>query len=320
LTVSKKRPFGLPFFLFGLISVSIALVLLFNISRSLWDNNSSETIFPVTQRIEIKIPAAGFLSKTEYLIHAPDDGKVERLQPPGELYRSNTEIIRLKKDAQETITITNEHDGLLTYIIDECEQHFTYDNIDQLLLQEILNPPTKQRKLDDNQSVKKGDFLFKIIQNDEMHFILAIEPRFKEMVQSVYKNIIKTGNDVNFKVESPTNLMIQGQIQRMEEREKDHLLLVISSPYYIDALLNNRRVSGYISFGHTTAFLLPVTAVLRDEEGNFFVFERKEVPTKMIVNVLGLDTASNHYIIEKTESTPEVYTHAKQWIENTITP
>jgi hypothetical protein len=312
-----KKTIAFPILFVSLLSIVLAILLLWNIGRGLFQSNDSETIQASIQRIELIIPASGFVARTEHLVLSPDEGKVLRLQEAGELLRPQTEIIQLKKGPRGTETILNEFNGLLSYIKDECEEKFVLANLDQLLLQEIIDPPAKQTRLADDQSVKKGDFLFRIVENDEMHLVLAVDPKYTEFTQSLFSDSFKPSSEINFRVESPTNLILGASVQKIEKREKDHSLVILSTPYYIDTLLNNRKISGFFTFGYVNASLLPKTALHKGENGKYYVYEKNDEPRQIEVTLRGLDPFTQQYIVEGLETSQEIYTDAGQWIKDT---
>lgn len=316
----RKKSIAFPILLISLLSIVLALLLFWNIGRGLFQSKDSDTFQASIQRIELIIPASGFIARTEHLVLSPDEGKALRLQEAGELLRPKTEIIQLKKGPRGTETILNEINGLLSYIKDECEEKFVLANLDQLLLQEIIDPPAKQTRMGDEQSVRKGDFLFRIVENEEMHLILVMDPKYAEFTQSIFAESFKPSSEINFRVESPTNLILGATVQKIEKREKDHSLLVLSTPYYIDTLLNNRKISGFFTFGYVTASLLPKTALQKAENGKYYVYEKNDQARQIEVKLRGLDPFTQQYIVEGLETSQEIYTDASQWIKNTSKP
>ncbi len=315
-----KKTIQLPYFIFGILCVAFAFLLFSNIVRGLLNRKTGDTFQPSLQRIELKIPAAGFIAKTEHLVLASEDGKVERLQEAGTLVRTKTEIVHLKKHSQSSNieTIFNEFEGIVTYIKDECEEKYQLSNVDQLLLQEILQPPIKQSRVGDDQTVKKGDFIFKIVENDLMHFVLIIEPQYQKALSNIYQQQFSIGSDINFRVEFPSNLMVGCNIVRQEKREKDYQLIILSSPYYVDLMLNQRKVNGFFSFGFVSASLIPDTSLIFDESGKTYVLEKQDQPERIPVEILGIDPSTMQYIVSGLESSQEIYTHAKNWDSSQI--
>lgn len=313
----RQKSIALPILLISLLSVFFALLLFWNIGRGLFQNKSSDTMQATLQRIELIIPGSGFVARTEHLVVSPDEGKAIRLQEAGELLRPQSEIIELKKGSRGSETILNQHNGLLSYIKDGCEEKFILANLDQLLLQEIIDPPAKQIRLGDDQTVKKGDFLFKIVENDQMHLILALDPIYTELTEGLFSQNFKASSEINFRIESPTNLILGATVHKIEKREKEHSLLVLTTPYYIDTLLNNRKISGFFTFGYVTASLLPKSAVHKGENGKYYVYEKNEEARQIEVKLRGLDPFSQQYIVEGLETSQEIYTDAGQWIKKT---
>ncbi len=309
-----QRNINVPFFFFSLLCISIAFVLIWNIGKSFISTGDSGIIQTSLQRIELKIPASGFVSKTEHLFYSPYEGKVERLEEAGELLRPGTEIVRIHKD-NESQTIPNEHHGKLTFIKDNCEEDYIIQNIDQLLLKEILNPPRDPVHVTDDKNIKEGDFLFKIVENDYMHFALVIPPQFKYLIENIKQDRFRENANLTFRIEDPTNLLLAGTIEKLEERENNHLLATFSTPFYVDVLLNTRQISGFFSFGYVTASLLPQSAVIRSVDGQYYAFEHKEEPSRIPVKILGIDPFSNQYVVGGLEASQEIHINASQWAE-----
>ncbi len=315
-----RKKVNIPFFFFGLVCISIAFVLIWNIGKGIITTRNTGIIQTSLQRIEIKIPASGFVSKTEHLIFSPLDGKVERLEEAGELLRSGTEVVRIHKGSNEHEVITNEHHGILTFIKDDCEEHYIIQNLNQMLLKEILEPPVKMSRVGDDQNVKTGDFIFKIVENDIMHFALVIPPQFKNIVENLKQHRFYENSNLTFRVENPTNLLLAGKIEKIEEREKNHLLVVFTTPFYVDVLLNTRFISGFFTFGYVTASLVPQSSIMIDDEGKSYAIEHKEDPTKIPVTLLGIDPFSNQYIVDGLGSSQEIYINAAQWADQLEKP
>jgi hypothetical protein len=316
----RKRSSAVPVLFISMLSILLAFLLFWNIGRGLFQGKGSDTIQASIQRIELIIPASGFIARTEHLILSPDEGKVVRMQEAGELFRPKTEILQLKKGPRGTETILNEFEGILSFIKDECEEKFILGNLDQLLLQEILNPPAKQVRVADDQTVKKGDFLFKIVENDQMHLILVIDPKYTEFTEGLFLDSFKQSSELNFRIESPTNLILGATVHKVEKREKEHSLIVLSTPYYIDTLLNNRKISGFFTFGYVTASLLPKTSLHKAENGKYYVYEKKDETRQIEVKLRGMDPFTQQYIVEGLETSQEIYTDASQWIKTTAKP
>lgn len=305
--MEKKSSFR---FSFGLIVVVFAvIVFIYLFINGSTFKTQSQTSYAELQRIEVSYPATGFVSKVEKIYTAPVDGKIKRIIDAGELVKKDTEVAQIIQDNGNVISIKSDIGGLVTYIIDNCEEKYKAENIDNLLVEEILNPQIKQQRRGGGENVKTGDFIFKIVGNDFVKYILIID---KELAEKIKQN-----DTLVFGVEQPVNMLIEGKIEKIETRENNKYLVVFSTSSYIELLLNSRKVIGRFIFGTYTASYVPETALTKNENGEDIVFIKDSTgsPKPIKVNVIGKNNSLKSYIVQGLSNFQEIYIDASS-IEN----
>ena len=281
--------------------IVIGAGILFYVFNDFSLSRTPETIYAELQRIEVSFPAAGFIAKDENIYYAEADGKVKRIIEPGEIVKKGTEIAQIVQNDGKIISVKAQNNGLVTYIIDNCEDKYNINNIDKLLTTEIIDPPVKQERVADGDTIKKGNFLFKIVGNDKISYILVFD---KDEKQKISEN-----KELVFAVEYPVNMLIDGKIERLEDREDNKCLAVFSTEYYIDTLLNWRKISGRFVFGTVTASYLPISSLTKNEKGEDVVYIKNSsgLPEAYKVTVLGKDYSRKNYIVQGLKKFEEVY-------------
>ena len=291
-------------YIFGLVMVLIAAGILYYVFNDFSFSQTPETTYAELQRIEISYPASGFIAKDEKIYYAETDGKLKRLIEPGEIVKKDTEIVQIIQNNGTNVSVKAQNGGLVTYIIDNCEDKYKVNNIDKLLISEILEPPVRQERIADGDVVKKGDFIFKIVGNDKISYILVFDNEEKQKINE--------NKELVFAVEYPVNMLINGKIEKLQDREDNKCLAVFSTEYYIDTLLNWRKISGRFVFGTTTASYLPITSLTKNEKGEDIVYIKNAsgIPEALKVTVLGKDYSRNNYIVQGLKKFEEVYCDA----------
>jgi hypothetical protein len=296
-----KKKFSIYNLILGLVIIVIGAGVLFYVFNGFSFSRTPETVYAEPQRIEVSIPASGFIAKDEKIYYAEASGKIKRIIEPGEIVKKGAEIAQITQNDGKTISVKAQNNGLVTYIIDNCEDKYNINNIDKLLTTEIIDPPVKQERVADGDTIKKGDFLFKIVGNDKISYILVFDNENKQKI---------SGNkELVFAVEYPVNMLIDGKIEKIEDREDNKCLAVFSTEYYIDTLLNSRKISGRFVFGTVTASYLPISSLAKNEKGEDIVYIKKStgLPEAFKVTVLGKDYSRNNYIVQGLEKFEEVY-------------
>jgi len=290
--------------LFGAVFIIIAGSILFYMFNSFSSNRASQTFYAELQRIEVSFRASGFVVKDEEIYFSPADGKVKRIIEAGELVKKGTEVAQIIQSDRKVVSVKTNREGLVTYIKDNCEEKYKDSNVDKLLVEEILEPPVKQERRGGGENVKKGDFLFKIVGNDSIKYVLILD---KEDAKKISQN-----ESLVFAVEYPVNMLIEGKIEKLEERENNKYVAIFSTTYYIEPLLNWRKISGRFVFGTFTASYVPETALTKNDKGEDIVFikDSSGSPKAVKVKVLGKDSSRKSYIVQGLSKFQEVYSDA----------
>jgi len=291
--------------------VIVAVLLLINIIPKDLFQKKSDSFFPEIERIETTIPGSGFIAKKEIMVKAPFTGKVKRIKMAPDLLAKNDEAVQLFiEDNKSPISVKTNEEGFITYIKDNCEEAYAWDIVQKKSFteDEILNPPVKQEKVSGDQVVEKGDFLFKIVKNNELQYYLLVD------AQDGSKFVI--GESLVFSIKNPRNLMADGKITKKITISKEKVLVVFDTPFYIEPVINDRKIDGVFTFGFTSASYVPSSAVevrkttKGDPEYFVLVKEKKGNQVKAIVtkiSVLGQDTSKRNFIVNSLKEDMEIF-------------
>lgn len=296
----RKRFSSLNLFIY-LFIIAIGVGILLYVFNGFLFTRSIETFYAELQRIEIASYASGYIAKEEKIYYSPAAGKTKRIIEPGELVKNGAEVIQVIQDDGKVVSVKAEKGGLITYIMDNCEERYNVGNIDKLLVSEILNPPVKQERVGGGESVKKGDFLFKIVGNDKINYILIFDKDEKEKINE--------GKSLVFAVEYPVNMLVEGKIEKVEDREDNKCLAIFSTDYYVETLLNWRKISGRFVFGTYTASFVPKKALSKNEKNEDIVYVKSSsgIPEAFKVTILGKDYSGDNFIVQGLNKFVEVY-------------
>ncbi len=295
--MSSKKSIPWLYYLVNGIFILVAFIIFFNFIPKSWFQKKEDIFHSERERIELKFYVSGFLAKEEILITAPVDGKVKRLALAGELQAKSTDIVEITT-ANGTVTkVQNEQEGFITYIKDNCETTHTLTafNDKKLLLSEVLTPPVKKERVGEDQSVKKGDFLFKILKNTLI--------RYSFVAESDPSSYIVKGQDYVFASSKPTSIMINGTVESITPIEDGKYYIVFSSSYYIDTMINERVIEGNFYFGFIDGFRIPQSAMGMEEnekkEKKYFILIKSDDASveKKYVQVKTFLPVTKEYII-----------------------
>ena len=291
--------------------VIVAALILINIIPKNLFQKKADSFFPDIERIEATIPAKGFIAKKEIMYMAPAAGKVKRIKMAPELLAKNVEAVQIIMDENKpAISVKANDEGFITYIKDNCEEAYSWDKLQSktLTVDEILNPPVKQEKVSGDQIVEKGDFLFKIVKDNFLQYYLVLD--------SIDESKFVVGESLVFSLQYPRTLMADGKIIKKTNLNKEKVLLVFDTPYYIEPVINDRKIEGNFTFGYSTACYIPVSAVQvrKSSKGSieYFIYlkEQKDNQIKAIltkINVLGMDIVKRNYIVNSIKEDQEVF-------------
>ena len=268
MTTKKQFPW-LYYFING-IFIAVAFIIFFNFIPKNWFQKKQVIFHSERERVEVKLAAKGFMAKEEIIVTAPVDGKVKRIAMAGELQAKLTDIVEITSANGIVTKVKNQEEGFVTYIIDNCETTHTLTNFTNksLLLPEIINPSIKKEKVNDDQNVKKGEFLFKILKNTTIKYIFYIE-------SDPFLNIQK-GKEFVFALSKPTSIMIPGTVETIIPVEGTAFYVVFDSSLYNDTMINDRFAEGSFYFGFIDGFRIPTSAMGIEEnekkEKKYFIY------------------------------------------------
>ena len=297
----RKKSFNI---LSGLIIIILAILLFLYLYNTIFNTKAKKTFFSESQRIEISFNVEGFILKEEKLYYSPADGKVKRLKEAGELLKKGTEAAQIIKQDNSILSLQNEEGGLITFIKDNCEVKYSQDKFENLLIQEIINPPIKKERVAGNQSVREGDFIFKIVNNDNAKYVLVFDNR--------NKNRLSINDSVSLIIEDPISMILSGTVEKIEDKEENKCILILSVTYNIEPMLNERKVKGKITFGTITGSYIPKSSVIKNKENENIVYIRRNDNIEALkINIVGEDSLANNYIVENLSDYQEIYYDAK---------
>jgi len=308
--MTTKKQFPWLYFVINGIFILVAFIIFFNFIPKNWFQKKQQTFHSDRERIELKLPAKGFLAKEEVIVNSPVNGKVKRLATAGELQAKNTDIAEITSSGGGVTKVKNTEEGFITYIIDHCETTHTLANFTNktLLLPEILSPPVKKEKVNDEQSVKKGDFLFKILKNTSIKYILYVE--------SDPFTHIQNGKEYVFSLSKPTSIMVPGTVESMIPAEKGSFFVVLDCSYYNDTMINERYVEGGFYFGFSDGYRIPQLAMGVEEndkqdkqDKQYFLYIENDSGSiqKKYVQVSTYISATKEYVITGYTDTKEKF-------------
>jgi hypothetical protein len=193
--------------------------------------------------------------------------------------------------------VKNQEEGFVTYIIDNCETTHTLANFTNktLLLPEILDPSVKKEKVNDDQIVKKGEFLFKILKNTTIKYIFYIESDPFMQIQK--------GKEYVFALSKPTSIMVPGTVETIIPAEGAAFYAVFDSSLYNDTMINDRSAEGNFYFGFIDGFRIPTAAMGIEEnekkEKKYFVYIQDDAKAiqKKYLHVSTYIPATKEYVI-----------------------
>lgn len=293
------------------IFVIVAILLLINFFPKDLFQKKVDTFNPLLERIEIKIPAKGFIAKQEILFKAPIAGKVKRIKQAPELLAKNDEAVQIIPiDSNKAVSVKTNVEGFITYIKDNCEEKLSWDQLAKKVLTEtdVLSLSIKQEKVSDDQVVEKGDFIFKIVKDNIIHYYLIIDT-------SEIKKFSDYGPLV-FTIDKPRNIASDGKVVKTLPLNEKKSLLIFETSFSIQPLLNDRQIEGAFTFPYVTACYLPSKAVKlkKDPKGvdKYYIYLKKSEGKKIIpvlteITVLGQDAYSKNYIVDHLKEDMDIF-------------
>lgn len=291
--------------------VIVAILILFNFLPKNLFQKKSEVFNPVLERIEITIPAKGFIAKQEIIYRAPVSGKIKRIKQAPELLAKNEEAVQIiGTDSKLIQSVKVKDEGYITYIKDGCEEILSFDLIQKKIftVEEIIDPPVSQVKVTDDQVVEKDDFIFKIIKDNIVQYFLVIDS--KEISKFV------VGDNLIFSITDPQNITADGKIVKISPLTETKSLLIFETSFYIEPLLNLRKISGSFTFPYITASYIPFKAVnvQKDKKGleHYYVLVKEEknniiTAVRTEVKILGQNPYSKDYMVNNLTENKEIF-------------
>jgi hypothetical protein len=190
--------------------------------------------------------------------------------------------------------ISSQQVGILSYIRDGLESTYSVENAlnGTLSIKEIKNPATEFERVEDGKKVNEGDFVCKVVGNDLISYVLVVNPKF---LNKLVPNISAT-----FSLTYPTSMSISGTINSITPIDENNVIVVFSTPYYIDVLLNNRKIEGYFTYGFHNASLIPMDAIKEVSPGNYALYyipANEDIPIFTSAEVIGIQPGTNYYIV-----------------------
>lgn len=313
MTNLKKTPLLL--IIINSFFVLVAILILINFFTKIFTKyffQKKQDTFSVTkERIEIKIPAKGFIVKQETIYKAPIDGKVKRIKQPPDLLAKNEEAVQIINSvSKNTVSLKTTDPGFITYIKDGCEELLSIDKLSKKSLNEedIINLQINQTKVADDQEVKKGEFIFKIIENNFLQYYLLIDKKEAEK--------ISLREDLIFTITDPQNITTDGKIIKVTPINEKKILVIFETTFYIEPLINLRKINGSFTFPYITGNYVPPKAIgkKKDSKGidKFYVLVKTEDEGKIFsklteVKIIGQSAFSNDYIIEPISDSLRIF-------------
>lgn len=112
----------------------------------------------------------GLLIRNEKKFYAEQDGTVTTLKEEGERVGYGQEIIKIDNNI-----LYNYKPGLVSYAIDSLEEDLTPENINSITIDKFSEYTRKYKQLVSDDYIKKGQAVFRIINNDNFYIIIKTE-------------------------------------------------------------------------------------------------------------------------------------------------
>jgi hypothetical protein len=279
----------------------VAAIILVQVFRSITFTGSNDTELLEVLRLEIMIPANGFNSKNEKVYFSPIDGTIEREKIAGAVVRVGSPVLSIKT-GQGSTEIQSESNGILSYIRDTLEGTYTVDNAlnGSLTPQEITDPPTEFERVEDGKKVKEGEFICKVVDNEEISYVLLMNQKYFSKFQ--------VGDSATFTLTYPSNLSVTGQITHLEPLNEKQVLVVFTTEFYVDVLLNTRKIEGYFTFGYQNAAILKPSTVKEVSPGEYAIYYLSSSTGKPVytpIQIAGYQPGTEYYIVSSFGSKDE---------------
>ncbi|MCK5848307.1 MAG: hypothetical protein KAH01_03835 [Caldisericia bacterium] len=271
----------------------VAIIIIVQVVRTISFSPKTDTFSLDIMRIEVTTPGNGYNSKTEFQYFSPIRGTVKRLKNAGSVVRVGSPMLSIDSDETKT-ELSSQHIGILSYIRDGLESTYTVENAlnGTLSVNEILDPATSFERVEDGKKVNEGDFVCKVVGNDLISYVLVVEPKFL--------NKLVENSSATFSLTYPTSMSISGTVNSITHIDENNAIVVFSTPYYIDVLLNTRKIEGYFSYGFHNASLMPMDAIKEVSPGNYALYyipANGDIPVFTSVDVIGIQPGTNYYIV-----------------------
>jgi hypothetical protein len=276
----------------------IAAIILVQVFRTITFSPQNSTIPLDVTRTEIMIPGNGFNTKTETIYLSPIQGTVHRIKIPGAVVRVGSPMASVS-NSSTTTEIQAQSQGILSYIRDGLEEIFTFENALQksISYDDIVEPPTKFERVEEGKKVLENEFVCKVVNNDSICYVLLIQTKLASRLEK--------GTSATFSLTYPASLSVNGTIIENEPYNDELTIVCFSTPYYVETLLNTRKVNGYFSFGYRNAAILPPSAVKEISPNQYALYYLpfdSQTPVYAPVNVEGIQPGTEQYIITEIKS------------------
>ncbi|MDU3751096.1 MAG: HlyD family efflux transporter periplasmic adaptor subunit, partial [Peptoniphilus rhinitidis] len=172
------------------------------------------------------------------------------------LEMSKENLLNKKSDLENKISKYNysylaEFSGIVSYKIDGNEKHFKLDNLDNFTYK-YLHKNYDFKNIEMDTQVKKGDPLFKIINNLNWKLACTII----DVSQISNYNI---GDSV--KIQIPDMQDIYGRVERIN-KDSNHAVIIVNLDRYFENMYSNRIHEGKIIVNKTKVFEIPKSTLI----------------------------------------------------------
>lgn len=240
------------------------------------------------------IEATGYFVKTEEVILAPQNGKLNKVISEGERVRKMANVAEVMTPSIETASgqakflIKAPRSGIVSYQLDGSEQLFTPEGFEKLNPQKLIETFESDEDVTDETEIaqeepQKGKPILKIIDNLKPVFLyLQIKREGPELFfegEQIQLNLMNPASG-EFDVE------VTGLIRKVKNSGVYHQILVESN-YFEQFLLGKRKIVLKIVKNSYKGYIVPKDSLVQKEgkTGLFIVY--KEMAKWLEVEVLG---------------------------------
>ncbi len=190
--------------------------------------------------------------------------------------------------------IYSEHSGVFTTILDGLEKVLTPENINNITIKELESVYNIQGQAS-SRNVKKGEPIFKIVNNHEWYVLVSTDAKNVEGYE--------VGKRINMRFDNIPGEETEGRIVNIkyEGAKKETALVFIQCQTYLEGAYSFRESKGTIIFDKYSGYKVPVQAVRIEGDQKSVMASDKNRHALYPVRVLYTDIKEGYSIVESVK-------------------